>query len=162
CLVELERRGWDLERYLANRPDLPAELVELLRTALRLHLAPHPTPSPRFKQRSAERLMALVRSEVRESPPLTRARFLSTLNSDRSIFPRRAAGWNRLLFTPFAALLVVAIGAGTLKASSSALPEDRLYPIKLVSERAMLTLSPAPALKTRSLLIAGEHRVSEM
>ncbi|HEX5417975.1 MAG TPA: DUF5667 domain-containing protein, partial [Chloroflexota bacterium] len=146
-LVELDRRGWDLESFLAEHPEVSAALGELLRTADRVRRASPPAPSEAFRLRSRRRLaVAMAR-------PAPRRRWY-----------RIGSHWRdyRPLVAPVAAGLLIVLGLGGVwSASASALPSSPLYSAKLVMEQAALVTAITPDRRAVVHLAIAQERLRE-
>ncbi len=97
-----------------------------------------------------------------------RIRILNTIQSGAtpSTYNRRLPGLTYLF--RFAAPIIILLFAGVVYAAQSSNPRDMLFPVKLLSERAALTLSPSESAKTSvaSEIIGrraqeGEHAKNE-
>ncbi|NOH03713.1 MAG: hypothetical protein HND47_18000 [Chloroflexi bacterium] len=114
CLREIEN-GTDLETALARYPDLAGELRPILKTAVKMRGMSAPEPSSETARRGRARVMRRA-AEIRESKRAPARRVIPVL-------PRLAISFALLI-----ALLLS--GTGILSASASALPGERLYPVK--------------------------------
>ncbi|MGH2457823.1 MAG: DUF5667 domain-containing protein [Chloroflexota bacterium] len=145
CLADLDERGWDLDDYLAGRPEIPASMRVLLQAAAQVQRAPRPAASAELRARLAARLAA-----------------------DRP--PRRSAGngWLRSLqdaLVPVTAsvgavLVLAAVIGGIGTASATSLPGTPLYPAKIAVESVQLFAAYSPELQAQThLKIAGARLV---
>jgi hypothetical protein len=134
CLDSIERGEHTVEECLGLYPEHREELASLLGTASSVRERAGFSPRPGFCLTSRQRL--LERLEPHQHPLkrwfLRRAR----KNAGPVFLPRLAPLWAIILV-----LLVSLIGGGTVHASSSALPGDGLYPLKLSVEDARLFLA---------------------
>ena len=150
CLAELDERGWDLDTYLSDRPELPASLPTLLRAAARVKQAPHPTVSSEFRAQA-------------------RARFAARLQDDSTPSRSLDSGWVwplRGALAPIgasvAAVLVVAAAIGGIgTASAASLPGMPLYPAKIAVESVQLFTAYTPELQAQTHLRIAEARLVE-
>jgi hypothetical protein len=130
CLQELEN-GVDLEIVLARHPDLASELRPILNAAVmaRKRSAAIPAPAPQVVRRGRAKLLQHA-AQMREAKAAPRKRMIP-------LFQRLA-----ISFTLTA--LFLGSGTGLVSASSSALPGEHLYPIKLTWEnvRLFFTFNP--------------------
>lgn len=146
-LVELDRRGWDLDAFIRQHPDISVALREMLSAAERLRRVSRPAPSEAFRQRSRRRLAAAI---ARPSP--------------QRRWNRLGAAWRpyRPLIAPVAAGLLIVFGLGGVwSASATALPNSFLYPAKLAIERAELITALSPASRAEVHLAIAHERLLE-
>jgi hypothetical protein len=122
CLQELEN-GADPETVLTRYPDLASELRPILKASIMAKTMAVPAPSPDVVRRGRAKLLQHA-SGMREAKATPRKRMIP-------IFQRLA-----ISFTLTA--LFLASGTGLVGASSSALPGENLYPVKLTWENLRL------------------------
>ena len=122
CLQELEN-GADLETVLARYPDLVSELRPILKASAQARTMSASAPSPEAVRRGRAKLLQYA-SEMREAKVSPRKRMIP-------VFQRLA-----ISFALTASFLVS--GTGLVSASSSALPGEKLYPVKLTWEDVRL------------------------
>ncbi len=122
CLLELEN-GADLETVLARYPDLVGELRPILKASIMAQSMAVPTPSPEVVRRGRAKLLQHA-AQMREAKVAPRKRAIP-------FFQRLA-----ISFTLTA--LFLSSGTGLVSASSSALPGENLYPVKLTWENVRL------------------------
>lgn len=134
CLDSIERGERTVEECLGLYPEHREELASLLGTASSVRERAGVSPRPGFRLTSRQRL--LERLEPHQHP-LKRWFLRRTRNNTAPVFSLRPA----LLWTIILVLAVSLIGGGTAYASSSALPGDDLYPLKLSVEEARLFLA---------------------
>jgi hypothetical protein len=125
CLQALED-GADLQAILARYPDLADELRPLLVTASQARAVPVPEASQQAVRLGRQRLMQRA-AQMR-------------LAARPSIMPRL----QRFAFSLGLALLFLMSGTGLVRASSSTLPGDELYPVKRTWEDVRLLFVFAP------------------
>jgi len=141
-----------LERALAERGSTPAvldydvaELVQLARTLQ--DIATQVAPSDEFRARSHQRLLMQM---ARSSRPR---------HSLRTSIAERARVWAIRVSGAVAALSIA--GAAAAGASASALPGDPLYPVKQVTESAVLQFAPTDLARQDLLLQQADTRLDE-
>lgn len=134
CLDSVERGERTVEECLELYPQYREELASLLNTASSVRERTDFSPRPGFRLTSRRRL--LERLEPHQSP-LKRWFLRRTRRGSAQSFPMRLA----TLWTVILVLVVSLVGGGTVYASSSALPGDGLYPLKLSVEDARLFLA---------------------
>lgn len=129
CLQEIEQ-GADIEAVLFRFPDFAEELRPILETAANARKMSIPAPSAEVVQRNRARVLQHA-AEMRESNARasTRRLWIASL--------RRVA----VTLVVIAALFVS--GTGLVRAASTTLPGDNLYPVKRTWEdvRVMLTFN---------------------
>ncbi len=112
-----------------------------------------------------EKILRSLKEEV--SPPDTfranaRIRVINTVTNPH---PLRASWYRRprvLGYTLGTAIATVVLSVGTVYASQSSLPDNSLYPIKVLSEKVALTLSPTESLKTTVATTIISRRIDEV
>ncbi len=115
CLQEVER-GADIESVLARFPEHAAELRPILKTAAKARTMTPAEPSPEIVRRSRARVLQHA-AELRES---------QVAPKKRHVIPM----FQRLAISFALAAIFLLSGNGLLSASASALPGERLYPVK--------------------------------
>ena len=146
----LERmlQGESIESCLRSYPKEAAELEPLLRTALGFSWrASSLQPSPEFKARVRLRLEGARLYTKQQRQPEKPGLFAS----------RR--GW---AFALTAVLVILFTSAGTVAASSDALPDEPLYPVKLATEQTRLTFTFSDAGKAELHARLAENRALEI
>ncbi len=131
-----------VESCLLSYPAMADELEPLLRTAEKLRAVPRAELGPEAKARIEELVLAAAAANPRLRPAGRRRRALFVL-----------PGWRGAL-TALAAVFVFlfAVTATLVTTSMDALPESRLYPVKLAAEEVQLWATPKrarPALHLR-------------
>ncbi|HUX85749.1 MAG TPA: DUF5667 domain-containing protein [Chloroflexota bacterium] len=150
CLAELDHRSWDVDAYLAARPDLPVSVQSMLRVASQVKAFPTPAPSPEFRDRVSARLAEKIAATPRRRP--ARSWFL--------VLPAKA--WFRPVTAPIAASLLIIGGmGGVLTASAAAIPGSALYPTKLAAEKVQLLLAASPSSQAQVHLQIAQSRLQE-
>jgi hypothetical protein len=124
CLQELEN-GANLETLLARYPDLARELRPILKAAVMAHTRSEAVsdPTPEAVRRGRAKLLQRA-SEMREAKLAPRKRMIPF--------------FQRLAISFTLAALFLSSGTGLVSASSSALPGENLYPVKLTWENLRL------------------------
>lgn len=119
CLKELEN-GADVETVLSRRPELADELRPMLEAAVKARALAVPPPSEAVIRRSRARVLQHA-AELRERKAIP-------------IIPPVRRNWSaslrRALVTLATLALLFAGGNGLVRASSTTLPGDNLYPVK--------------------------------
>ena len=138
CLGELEGGASTVDECLRRHPEYAAQLQPVLLIAATLEQGRALEPSPAFKARGRAKLTLHMQAH-----------------------PRRSAGsgfsfWR--LATSLAILMLALLATGTVYAQR-ALPGDRFYEWKLLSERAWRAVSPDPV---RTDLVIANRRIDEM
>lgn len=146
----LERilQGESVESCLESYPKEAAQLEPLLRTALGFSWrASSLQPRPEFKARARVRLEeAQVHAKQQRQP--YRPRFFA---------------WQRSwAFALTVVLVILFAGAGTAAASSDALPDEPLYPVKLATEQTRLAFTFSDAGKVKLHAQLAENRTLEI
>lgn len=115
CLREIEEGG-EMETALARFPEYADELRPILETSVKARAMAPPEPSPEVVRRSRARVMQHA-AELRE---------LDVAPRTRRVIPL----FQRLAISFLLTALLLMSGSGLLSASASALPGERLYPVK--------------------------------
>lgn len=153
CLERMEAET-DLEECLSRYPgDTAAELRTLLQTAMaaRTELA---AATPPASGRVRARVMAAWNGRI--PAPQKRLLRLPWRWSWPMFFPRWAAAAAAVLIVVFSG------GAGTIVASTNAVPGDALYPVKETHERTQLWLTRSPEDKVAAYTTLVRERVQEL
>jgi len=148
CLERL-RQGESLEQCLARYPEQAAELAPLLRVAVDSQKASSTVkPRPEFKARARYEIQSQLYGKERK----TEAKKGSL------------AGWMPRWAVAVASVILVFLvaGTGTVAASTSSMPDDILYPVKLATERVRLGLTPGDISKARVNVRLADRRVKEI
>jgi uncharacterized membrane protein YgcG len=122
CLQEL-KNGADLESVLARYPDLASELRPILKASIMARSVAVPAPSPEAVRRGRAKLLQHA-AQMREAKVAPRKRMIPL--------------FQRLAISLTLAALFLSSGTGLVSASSSALPGENLYPVKLTWENIRL------------------------
>jgi hypothetical protein len=162
CLRQLNSGEADLETILARHPEQADILRPMLKAALLIRDARHPTPSPVAKSVGKQRLMMAVAHQRQERE---RRQSLYVLD--------RASGWLGRLLEPnypmrrlavgiaSVVFMFVLSGLGVSRVAAHSLPDSPLYPIKLATEQIQLVLAPSAADRARLHIEFGQRRVAE-
>ena len=147
CLERMAR-GESIESCLQSYPEEAAQLEPLLRTALGFSWrASSLQPRPEFKARARARLEGAQLYAREQKQP------------ERPGFFAWQRGW---AFALTAVLVILFTGAGTAAASSDALPDEPLYPVKLATERVRLAFTFSDAGQARLHAHLAENRALEI
>lgn len=147
----LERvlRGESIQDCLSDYPEHRAQLEPLLRLAVATRRTSSALePRPEFKDRT--------RYEVRSRATLLAGKAVHRGVPLISWVPRWA-----VVVTSLVLVLLVA-GVGTAAASSSSMPDDTLYPVKLATEQVQLSLSRGNISRARVHMRLVDRRVREI
>ncbi len=146
CLERVLIKGETVEQCLASYPEQAAELEPLLLTGL---LAK--------KASSIE-----TRLEFREK---ARHQFRAALQEMETKRERRFFGFNwqpRWATVVVSVLIFVLASGGTVAAAGNSMPDDTLYQVKLVTEKARLILTPSALGKAELYVKLIDKRVNEI
>ena len=148
CLERL-RQGESLEQCLARYPDRAAELEPLLRVAMASQRAASLVePRPEFKARTRYEMQSQLHDKERKSEPKKSG----------------LVGWVPKWAVVVASVVLIFLlaGTGTVAASSTSMPDDTLYPVKLATERVQLRLSRGNISKARVTVRLADRRIKEI
>jgi len=147
----LERvfRGESIESCLMSYPNEAAYLEPLLRTAIGVtNRASMLQPNPEFKARTGMRIQAALQYAVQQRPAEK---------------PSRGFAWQRSwAFALTAVALLLFSSVGTAFASSEALPDEPLYPVKLATEQVTLAFAFSEENKVALHAQLAEKRAEEI
>jgi hypothetical protein len=129
CLQELEN-GADLESVLMRYPDLANELRPILKASIMARTMSVSAPSPDAVRRGRAKLLQHA-AQLREAKVAPRSK-------------RMIPFFQRLAISFALTALLLSSGTGLVSASSSALPGENLYPVKLTWENVRLFFSFSP------------------
>lgn len=148
CLERM-RQGESVEQCLADYPEQAAELAPLLRVAMATQRTSSAMqPRPEFKARTRHQMQSQLRSRERS----TERKKAGTVGW----IPRWAA------VVASVVLIFLVMGTSTVAASTSSMPDDTLYPVKLATERARLGLTRGDIKKARVNVHLADRRVREI
>jgi hypothetical protein len=142
------RSGESLESCLRRYPKHAAELESLLSTAFDIgRRASYIQPRPEFKH------WALVRLEGEQH----------YLNQQRQPAKTGHFGWRQSWSVAITVVLILLLaGSGTVIASSNAMPDEPLYPVKLATEEVRVTFAATDAQKVQIHTQLAETRAMEI
>jgi hypothetical protein len=145
CLERLLAKGESLERCLERYPAQADKLKPLLETALAAREAADIKPRPDFKAQASYQ-------------------FRSALKERAAGKSRISWGWFPRWATVVAIVLVLVLGGGggTVAAAGGSMPDSPLYPVKLATEQARLTLTFSQMGKARLCAELADERVAEI
>jgi hypothetical protein len=148
CLQELEN-GAELESVLTRYPDLADELRPILKTSIAARNVAVPGPSPETLRRGRARVLQNA-AEMREAKA-------------QPAKLRTAPILRRFLLSLSLVVLLLFISSnGLLNASASALPGERLYPVKRGWENVQLMFVLDPASRSALETQFYNERFSEV
>ncbi len=144
CLDRVLNCGESIEKCLADYPEQAAELKSLLQVALAGKKAASIQPRFEFKERARYQFQAAIRDTQMKKP---RRFFLFQ------------PGWAT---TVAAIVLLVVASSGTVLAAGNSMPDQPLYPVKLVAENVKLQLTFSQAAKAEEYANLADERVGEI
>jgi hypothetical protein len=163
CIDDL-RKGRTPQQCLEDHPDAAPELAALLDAAVFLQSAPKATTSEAMMRAGKIDFLqeaARLRSEQAHKPAKPHQR-LALVANKTFILPRlRPIAWAPVASLMLAASLVLG-SATTAIASTRSLPDEMLYPVKLVAEQAQLAVATSPLSRADLALAHAERRVDEL
>jgi hypothetical protein len=146
----LERmfKGESVEDCLGAYPEQAPELEPLLKTSFAIaQRSSAIQPTPEFKGRVHSQLQAMLYAKQKEI-------------EERGA---RIHFWHKRWVLAMTGVLgFLLIGVGTVGASTSALPDGTLYPLKLATEQVRLTLALSDVDKAKLHIQCAERRADEM
>jgi hypothetical protein len=146
CLERILTGGETIEQCLASYPEQATELEPLLQTALSARETLAIKPRPEFRDRARYQL----RTALQEMEEKRQRRF--------SFF-----NWQPRWATAVIAVLILVLASGsTVAAASGSMPDEPLYPVKLVTERVQLALTPSVLGKAELHAKLADKRVTEI
>jgi len=130
CLLDLEQ-GADIDTVLFRYPDLAEELRPILEASVKAKRMIVPAPSSDVVRRNRARLLQRA-AEMREGKvkPVSRGVWLTSLR--------------RVAVTLIILVLVFLSGTGLVRAASTTLPGDNLYPVKRTWEGVLVLFTFDP------------------
>ena len=147
--LERLRQGESVEQCLARYPQQAAELAPLLRVAADFQKASSAVkPRPEFKARARYELQSQLHAKERKTEP-KKTSFIHWM-------PRWAVAVASVI------LIFLVAGTGTVAASTSSMPDDTLYPVKLAAEQVRLGLTRGDIKKARVNVRLADRRVKEI
>ena len=140
--------GESLDSCLRSYPQYAAELDSMLRTAFDVKRKAFPVqPRPEFKYWSRVRMQGIQQAVS----PQPASRAVISYNMRRNLAISLAA-----------ILVFVLASSGAAAASSDAMPDQPLYPVKLAVEQVALTLTPSDFAKAELYANMAEKRAGEI
>jgi len=144
CLERVVFHGESMEKVLKSYPAYAAELEPLLKTALVVKKTAAISPRADFKARARyEFHQALAQRKSEKHGFFT------------NLMPR----WATALSVALAVLLV---SSGTVAAASNSMPDSPLYPVKLATEQAQMTMTFSDEGKAELYAELTDKRVEEI
>lgn len=148
CLREIEQ-GADVDTLLFRYPDLADELRPILEASVKAKGMAAPVPSEDVLRRNRAKLLQYA-AEMRE----------------RKVAPTSRRLWSvplrRALVTLALVVMLFVSGTGLVRASSSSLPGDNLYPVKRTWERLSLLLTFDAAVREELEFEHENERLDEL
>ncbi len=146
CLDRLIFKGEPAEQCLSDYPEMADELRPLLETALVTSSIIDLKPDSAFRSKARAEMHSVLRQAEEKK--------------ERSVF---GFAWRRGLVTALSVLLVVfAVTGGTAAASSRAMPDSFLYPVKLATEKVQLAFTFTDLGKAEANARIADKRVEEI
>jgi len=144
CLERLLVNDETVEQCLRSYPEQADELEPLLQTALATKKVSAIQPRPEFRAEARYQF----RSALQAVEPKRRLPFF---------------GWQPQWATVVAVVLVLLLAGGsTVAAAGNSMPDNPLYPVKLATEQARLTLTPSSLGKAELYAKLADKRVAEI
>jgi hypothetical protein len=146
CLEAVDD-GPRLQQVLRRYPDDRDELIEFLARSMEIRQLRFPAPSPGFRLRARNALLATAADRQRRRPTFA--------DLGGRLVPHGALRW-----AAAAAFALAMISSGAIAAENS-LPGEPLYPLKLTVEQAQLAITPDPAANFKLRLSLANGRLAE-
>jgi len=144
CLERVLVKGETIEECIASFPQLAEQLEPLLQTAIDAKQASALQPRSEFKARA-------------------RYQFRSAIQETKSRKGHFFFSWQRWWAIPVTAVLCLLLaGGGTVAAASGSMPDEPLYPVKLVTEQVWLKITPSALGKAELYTRLANRRVTEI
>ena len=144
CLERVVFHGESTEKVLKSYPAYAAELEPLLKTALVVKKAAAISPRADFKARA--------RYEFHQA-------LAQRKSGKHGFFTNLMPRWATALSVALAVLLV---SSGTVAAASNSMPDSPLYPVKLATEQAQMTMTFSDEGKAELYAELTDKRVDEI
>ncbi len=144
CLERVVFHGESMEKVLKSYPAYAAELEPLLKTALVVKKAAAISPRADFKARA--------RYEFHQA-------LAQRKSGKHGFFTNLMPRWATALSVALAVLLV---SSGTVAAASNSMPDSPLYPVKLATEQAQMTMTFSDEGKAELYAELTDKRVEEI
>jgi hypothetical protein len=146
CLDRIAK-GDSIKQCLSEYPQFAAQLDPLLKTALSIQRVSAIKPRSEFKAEAKYRI--LMKLEKRKKNVVNKEPFF-----------RRMPRWATVLIV---ALIIILVGSsGTVAASANSLPGDKLYPVKIASERVQTAFVFSDENRVKVEVKLVERRVDEL
>jgi len=145
CFEKIVLKGESVESCLARYPQYSAELEPLLKTIAATQEASRITPSAEFRARA-------------------RYQFRSALNENMTRKRQAAFAWHwrwATVLSTVGVLFLISTGS-VMAASTTSMPGQPLYQVKLAMEQAQITLTPSSTAKARLYAMLADRRVTEI
>lgn len=156
CLEAL-RHGESIEERLSRHADIADELRPLLTAALAM-AAVAPTRDDSARRTARTRFEGAVRHHLATKRSIVPGRL-----SIREWWNSHASGWSRAWVVGFATMaLFVVLSTGAAYASTDALPDSPLYPVKRATEHARLAVTFSDESRAMYHLELIERRTLEL
>ena len=156
CLEAL-RHGDSIDDCLSRHPDIADELRPLLAAAMAMTDVA-PTRDDSARRLAHTRFEGAVRHHLATNRRMTSGRL-----SIREWWSNRASGWTRIWAVGFASMaLFVILSTGAAYASTDALPDSPLYPVKRATEHARLAITFSDESRAIYYLELIERRTLEL
>ncbi len=139
--------GESIEACLKDYPEQACDLEPLLQTSASLKLACSITPAPEFKASAKREFVTALRQAKLEHTRQT---------------PRWAFWGAKWAAVPMAILGVVLIGSGTVAAAGNSMPDQPLYPVKIATEKAMISMTRSDIGKAELYANLADKRIQEI
>jgi len=147
CLDRITLKGDTIEQCLESYPEQAVELEPLLRAALSIEEVSSIEPRPEFRQAAKARLLSALAAKEKKR--------------ERRLLPLWS--WQRRWAVAVAMILALFLaGGGTVMASSDSLPGDRLYPVKMATEKVRAFFTFGDEAKANLHMEFAERRVKEI
>jgi len=146
CLERLLVKSETIEQCLQSYPKHSDELKPLLEMVIATRQVTAIQPRPEFREQARYRFQAALRETGEQKK--------------RPLFNR---GWQpRWAVTAATALVVLITAGGTVAAASGSMPDNPLYPVKLATEQAQVTLTFSKLGKAELHARIADNRVTEI
>ena len=147
CLLEIEQ-GVDVDTVLFRYPDFAEELRPILEASVKAITLPVPEPSAEVVRRNRARLLQRA-AEMREA---------RVKSSSRIWF----ASLRRVTVTLLVVVLLFVSGTGLVRAASTTIPGDNLYPVKRTWEDVLLLFTFNPQQRQQLEFDHENERLEEL
>lgn len=150
--------GESLSAVLAGDPDFQAELEPLLRTALAVERTPAPAVKSQARENGERQLIRTAHSRRLAKHPIWAplAVFVRAFTAPRGMVRQAFIAAVALMF--FVSSTVI----GVTRAAAFSLPDDTLYPVKLVTEQVQIALTNSPEARAQLHVAFAQERLREV